>query len=338
MRVLLVYYNYPQLSATYIEAEIRYLIRKGCVVEVWSETDPGAPYSATCRVHRGRLNDAVRSFRPDVVHIYWLKMAEKLVDQIDCKNVTARSHSYLSEVEAADRLARNEKIKAIFLFPDQMRSVAGSEKFVELPVAYDSGRFRFPDTSHKEAGLVVGTTAGLPAKSIGDFFETARLCPDLNFILAVATCEGHVGLIEEIRGFDQSRYPNIELLVDVPHHEIPPLLERASAYLCTQKASKRGMPIAIAEALASGCFVMVPEFVWLTEMVEQYGAGYSSPAEAAQKLIEQYMSGIQEAFVSGASKMANIKFSDNAVLPIMTGLWDLILETDEKTYAGRLHM
>ena len=327
MKILLVYYNYPQLSATYVEAEIRYLISQGIEVEVWSQTDPGSSYVPSCIVHRGRLRDAEDAFRPDIVHYYWGKMAEKLLPETNCPVVTVRSHSFALEVDAARRLSANGRVKSIFMFPDQASRAVSLPNILTIPVAYDTSLFPPIDTTKKQSQRVICTTAGLPAKALEDLLETARLCPEFEFELVIATCEGNEHVIPKIQSLNAELGANVEILVDVPHAEIPILLQDASFYMCTQKEVKRGMPIAIAEALASGCFVFVPDFPWLEEMVGPFGCTYSDPADAAAQLkATQFWSSEKLSRVyKKAPDYAHERYGDVSVLPQMVECWKSLL-------------
>jgi glycosyltransferase involved in cell wall biosynthesis len=327
MRVLCVYYNYPQLSATYVEAEIRFLLRHGIEVEVWAETDPGSPYEAPCRVHRGRLCDAERSFRPDIIHFYWFKMLSKHLDSVSCPRITVRTHSFEIQPEELTRFQPHPRIKGLFLFPHQAAQLPSLEKVIPLPVVYDSRRFPPGLPAAKRPDLIACCTAGLPKKALEVFFETATLCRGLRFVLALATCSGHGETINQCIELNNRLGQPVDIRVDLPHAEVVPLLREAGCYLCTQRASKRGMPIAIAEALASGCHVLVPRFSWLTEMIGPYGATYQDAADAATRLGEAqaWSPGEWVQFANGAASYASAQFSDEAILPQLLRTWEAIL-------------
>lgn len=328
MRVLCAYFNYPQLSATYIEAEIQFLMRRGIEVEVWSETDPGSPYKPACRVHRGTLHDAEQSFQPDIVHFYWLKMLSQHLHDVSCPRITVRAHSFEIEPEHGSLLQRDPRVRALFLFPDQAAQLTSLDKIVTLPVAYDSQRFPAELSAAKQRDLVVCSTAGLPKKALEVFFETAALRRDLRFVLAVATCTGHVEMISQCIEMNNRLGRPVDLRIDVPHAEVVPLLREAGSYLCTQRADKRGMPIAIAEALASGCYLVVPRLPWLMGMIGNRGASYSSAAEAAVILGETQAWSREkwDQVASDASNYAHGRFSDETVLPQLLRTWEAILQ------------
>lgn len=325
MKILLAYYNYPQLSATYTEAEIQFFQRQGLEVQVWSETTPGAAYTPSCKVHRGSLQEAERAFNPDIVHFYWIKMAEKYIDDTTCPIVTARSHSFESEGSLAAKMVAHERVKTLFVFPHQLAQARanGRKKIVSLPVAFSSRKFPLLEEPTGKRQSVVAATAGLPAKDLGVFFDIARLLPDLSFTMALATCEGHEQLPAQIHKINESLAAGVDLRVDVPHADIPFLLSKSGIYLCTQTPRKRGMPIAIAEALASGCFVLVPRYPWLCDMVGIHGIGYSDAEDAASTIrhIQSWTEDRWKQATAGASSFAHLRYSDESVLVSAIETW-----------------
>lgn len=327
MKILLVYYNYPQLSATYIEAEIKFFINQGLEVEVWSEKDPGSPYQPTCKVHRGSLREAEEFSKPDIVHYYWAKMAERLLNDTICPRVTVRCHSFPSEVEVLARLIQCERIKAIFVFPDQAKKCSYHPKIIEIPVAYSSNAFQRLDAPEKDKQLVVCATAGLPNKSLETFLEIACLCTEMDFRLAIATCEANEWVIPHIQEVNRKLAANVDISVDLPHAQIPDLLSNAAFYICTQSRAKKGMPIAVVEALASGCYVLVPDYPWLVEMVGTYGAGYSKPEDAAVLLNYLCNSGCEtlEETRRYAPTYAISRYGDVNVLSAILEIWRSLL-------------
>ena len=328
MRVLFVYYNYPQLSATYVEAEIRFLQRHGVDVEVWAETDPGSPYEPSCRVHRGSLSEAERSFRPDIIHFYWLKMLTRHLAQVSCPRLTVRDHSFGIEREEIARFQLHSQVRTIFLFPHEAAQLASQKKIAALPVAYDSRRVPFGRSVNKRSDVVACCTAGLPKKALEVFFETAVLCPDLHFVLALATCTGNREIIERCIELNHRLGKPVDLRLDLPHAEVVPLLQEAGCYLCTQRADKRGMPIAIAEALASGCYLLVPHFPWLMDMIGGRGTTYQNAEEAAGRLSETrtWSPSKWHEVASDAASYAQARYSDEVVLPQLLKTWAAILQ------------
>ena len=72
-RVLYVLRHYPQLNETYIETEIRYMLRHGVHVEVWTDERRRHPLSAhPCRSIAARSQETIARVRPDVLHVHWL--------------------------------------------------------------------------------------------------------------------------------------------------------------------------------------------------------------------------------------------------------------------------
>ncbi len=327
MRILIVYFNYPQLSATYLEAEIRYFQRHGIDIEVWSECEPGAAYVPSCKVHRGTLSNAETDFQPDIVHFYWVKMAVKHLDSVLCPNITIRDHSFGLDAEDRSYLLSQLRVRAIFLFPHELMQ-GQSEKLHPLTVAYDSTRFPTASDAVKQTDMVVCCTAGLPKKSLETFIQTAALCPNHRFILAVATCTGHGETVQHCIDLNRRLGSPAEIRVDVPHTDIIPLMQSAGSYLCTQNSQKRGMPIAVAEALASGCYILIPQLPWLEAMIADHGVTYDGPSEAAKAILEtsDWPSHKWKSLSINAAEYGFGRFSDQMVLPKVIQTWSAIIE------------
>ncbi|MGZ3606875.1 MAG: glycosyltransferase [Syntrophales bacterium] len=318
-----VYFNYPQLSASYLEAEIRYFLTQGFDVQVWSETAPGSPYTASVYVHHGSLEDAEKEFCPDIIHFYWVKMAANYLPVVKCKFITARSHSFEVEINYLAALQNDYRVKAIFVFPHQFAEANSKEKLVPLSVAYDTNRFPRVRNINKQRDSIICCTAGLPAKSLEVFFDVACLCRELKFTLMVATCTGHEDLIEQYINLNQKLGNPVTLLADVPHREVVPALQNAGIYLCTQKAAKKGMPIAIAEALACGCYILVPELPWLGNMISEHGSVYESTDHVLELIrsVQEFPDNYWASISDRASDYAEKSFSDQAVLPKVLEIW-----------------
>ena len=329
MRLLCVYYNYPQLSATYIEAEIQFLVRQGVEVAVWAETDPGSPYEASCRVYRGSLASAEQTYQPDIVHFYWLKMYFRHSECVTCPNITIRSHSFEIQSEDIAFLQQDPRIKGLFMFPHQTSRLPSLNKVIPLPVVYDSERFPPKPPLLKKTDLVVCCTGGLPKKALEVFFGAAALCQNIRFVLALATCSGHEKMVDWCvdmnREFDQP----VNIQVDLPHNQVALLLREAAIYFCTQRVTKRGMPIAIAEALASGCYVLTPNFPWLAEMFGIYGTTYHDAIDSATHISEcqKWTSSEWEKLSRGAVEYAFGKYADQIILPKRLKTWHEMLES-----------
>ncbi|MGA9333582.1 MAG: glycosyltransferase family A protein, partial [Rudaea sp.] len=95
-KILYALWHYPQLSETYIETEIRAMLRFGANIEVWSNEDVAVRYEPAVPVRRGTLDRAIAEFAPDVIHTHWISSAITYAATALAANlpITVRSHGF----------------------------------------------------------------------------------------------------------------------------------------------------------------------------------------------------------------------------------------------------
>lgn len=279
MKVLYALLNYPQLSETYIEAEMEYAIDRGVDVHVWAPLTrhPDAPTPRP--VDRGPFAEVLRRVKPDVVHIHWLVAALSYAEQAAPLPVTVRGHSFDFSVARAARVAAIPNVKRIYLFPHFAAACQPSPKITPLPVAF-SPRLHYPAPT-KTRSLVLHLGAGLPGKGIDDFIEIARRCPEHEFLLGVARAGGPgEGFVDELR--KRIHGVPVRILTDVPREEAAQFTRMAGIYIHTSdpKSHPFGMSISIAESMATGAFVLVRDREGVRDYVAGGAAIYPSVDEA----------------------------------------------------------
>lgn len=290
-KILYALWNYPQLSESYIAAEIEFALACGMTVEVWSDQVRLGDVPAQVTVHRGTLTQAVNAFRPHVLHTHYLATAEGYLKELPALlPVTIRGHSFDWNPEAAIRVLQDKRVQKLYLFPHFAESLR-NEKVVPLPVAFSSKLYG-PEFL-KDRMLVVRAAAGRPDKGLDDFLSAAELCPGLNFVLCVAEAGGPGGGPEFLKKLAEqaSALPNLEFRENVSQADVAELVRRAGVYLDTSdpRGHPFGMPISIAEALATGCYTLARRVRGAAEYLGGVGAMYDSVAEAA-KLIHESLS------------------------------------------------
>ncbi len=292
LRVLYVLWHYPQLSETYIETEILCMKRWGAHIEVWSASAVASPYEASVPVHRGSLEEAIAACQPDILHVHWLSFAISQSKWLLASGLplTVRSHGFDVTNETVDAVLALPTLRRAFCFPHQIAHLTGESRLVSLASAFDTSLFR-PEPD-KDRRLVVRTGAALPSKDLDLLFDVAKRLPNHRFVIAVVTSlhkESYVG--ELTQALRHSGSP-AELMVDVPRDRLLPLVERAALYLHTvtppdrQDATPIGMPISIAEAMATGAHVLVRDLPPLISYVGPAGSGYRNAEHAAELIAE----------------------------------------------------
>ncbi len=292
IRVLFVVWHYPQLSETYIETEIRQLRRWGVHVEVWRAADVAAPYPTNIPVHSGTIADAVEKAQPDLVHVHWLGFA---LDQDEVLSglglpVTVRLHGFDTTRDGLGRLLAKPWLAAIYAFPAQAR-IAGPDPRVRIvPAAFETALFR-PSRS-KDRRLIVRAGAALPSKDIPFAFDLAKRLPAFRFVYAGITAKNVERYADELMQMRARMESPIDIQWNLPREDVAALIGRAGVYLHTinppdaPHAAPLGMPVSIAEAMATGAFVVYRQSPEFDAYVGEAGRAYRSLDEAAEILAE----------------------------------------------------
>jgi glycosyltransferase involved in cell wall biosynthesis len=282
MRVLYLLWNYPQISETYITTEIAFALKCGIEVHVWSQINYHPNLAPQCMVHRGSLAEAIAAVGPDLIHIHYLVVAKRHLHEIPPGiPVTIRGHSFDWNPNLAREMAEQPAVKRLYLFPHFVAAMGGHAKAFALPVAYDT-------TLHgpaviKDRNLVLRLTAGLPTKSLDDVLAVSNRCPEFRFILGVSRAGGGEQFMEHLSRLNGYVKDRVQILIDLRPQVAADINRRAGIYLFTHDPAGHafGMPISIAEALATGSYVLAPDVPAARSYIGEAGAFYRNPEEAA---------------------------------------------------------
>ncbi len=325
MKILYLLGNYPQISETYVSNEIDFALQTGFEVEVWAQNVIVNDLRPQCPVHRGSIAEAVSRSNPDLIHIHYLVMAEARLSELPAGiPITIRAHSFDWSPGLAGRLAGLPNIKKIYAFPHFARELQ-HPKVVQLPVAYNS-RLHLPNPL-KRLRTVLRLAAALPTKGLSDFFRVARLVPDHRFTLCAARAGGGSSFPEELARM--GRDSSVTLRMDVPVEEAAALQASHSIYLDTSDTSghRFGMPISIAEAMATGSTPLLRRSPAAEEFVGDAGIFYDSPEEAAG-IVRRMDSWSSQDWAQAylRSTLRSKLFRDTVILPLIMNDWKEILK------------
>ncbi len=323
MRVLYAIGNYPKLSESYISAEIRYAQTQGVDVRVWSTRygTKGAPELVP--VYRDSLEAAI--IGADLVHAHyvhdgWIQSLKPAMKA--GLPITARGHSFEFDIARIHAFCGQSSVKRVWLFPHFARHFK-DPKVRALPVAFDSTRYMpLEPGQSKVRKLVMRTAAGKPDKGLLDFIAVARLCPEFQFKLVIDKVNESPDFVDDLQL--RSTGSGVEILRSIPDWAVTGLMRRAGIYLDTADPSGHpfGMPISIAEAMASGTFVLAR----LAPSVRSYlcGSGlvYSS-VEAAAVAINDTLVWSDEVWAAQERRAidSSRQYEDVNVLPALVEDW-----------------
>lgn len=279
-KVLYVLWHYPQLSETYVETEIKKMRQWGCSIEIWRQIKPASPYFSDVVIHDGDLNEVITKIKPDLIHIHWISFARVMESTLDNLNipVTIRLHGFDTTRESIEYFLKKSYVKAIYGFPHHTLETNQNGNLKKINISFDSQLFK--PAKNKNRKLIVRASAGIPSKDIPMFLELAKELPEFKFILALIPCNHREKYIDQFKNLANELKSPVEILVSLSRESIAKLISEAGIYLHTtnaigsENATPIGMPISIAEAMATGAYIIVRDIDELINYVGDAGAAY----------------------------------------------------------------
>lgn len=258
VRALFALWHYPQLSESYVRVEVGYMRRRGVDVTVWSSEAPAAAFATDVPIRDGDLSGVLAELRPDVVHVHWLDQALRFRDAVAGAGVpcTVRGHGFEFTPERLAALDADPAVRGIYLFPHLVpRGLPPDTKIRAMAAAFEPDRYR--PSARKDPRLVVRTAAAIPTKDLEAFMRIATRCPEHRFVLAVAHANRMEAFVDELRAVNAALGDPVDVRVDVSPDDVAALVGAAGIYLHTHGlTAPYGMPVSIAEAMATGAYVV----------------------------------------------------------------------------------
>lgn len=324
MRVLYLLSNYPQSSESYIDAEIRFVRSKGVEVAVWSPmTGYGEMPKGIPVFYGDSPYDAIGDFRPDLLHIHYLVTAKQILRNLSVDlPITIRAHSFDWDLGRAADLCGIKNVLAIYAFPHFAREAGAHSKVVPMSVAFDAEPYDIPISDPIAPGRVIRLAAGRRMKGLEDFFAVSwKLFPGA-FQMAVSTVKGDEEYIDRLIGAGMKT--GVTVFRDLGRAKAVQMTRTAGIYLDTSDPTGHpfGMPISVAEALASGLVVIMRD----SPAAREYGgeaAVYYKTADEAAILVKHAlnMSGEARVAASALSIERSRLFRSDVVLPRLVDDW-----------------
>ena len=331
-RVLYVLYQYPQLSETYIRAEIA-AIQAEADIEIISLTPADYPYKDfypfTLLRARDDIQRAIERLRPHVLHTHWLGDQLALVTDLARTNgipFTVRAHSFdtlFTYPAVPGQLANEvgalngELCLGVLAMPFSVQNlIAAGVDARKIRVTYPAVDFsNFYDRSPNGDG-VLAVGASLPKKKFEDFVTIAAALPGVPFDL-YSIGYGSPAL----RAVNEAQGSPVTMRAPVEPGDMPAVYKahRWLVMTASKEIGTVGWPLCIAEAQASGVGVCVPNLRDdLKEYVGEAGFFYDSAAEVVDIISRPYPDAMREAGFEQARK------SDIGVhKKELTDLWQL---------------
>ncbi len=287
-RVLYAVEQFPQLSESHVYAEIACMRRFGAAVEVWAQGPGDSPFAHDLAVHRGPLADAIRGVRPDLVHVHWFTVLQRHQAVLAAANVplTVRGHSFDATPQAIAKALLLPNLRRAYLLPGSARGTLHDDERIRVaPPIFDSTLFR--PAAKKDRRLVLRASPGLPENNLRFMIDLAKLVPGHRVVVAIASAAGHAEESEALRAHHAAIGSPAELRFDVQRPALGALFGEAGIYVHSSTMpegpiQKRvGGPVSIAEAMATGAYVLARNHPSLAAYVGDAGATYGDVNEAA---------------------------------------------------------
>ncbi len=288
LKVLYPVRHHGQLSGSGIKAEIARMRRWGVEIEAWSETPPGSTRPSDIRVHWGPLKEAVRAARPHILHLrlsdgferYCSLLAETKLP-ITIRVLEAEQIGLLAE-----RLKTDTQIGAAFAPPQRSAAPHAIDNLCTVRPAFDPRRYG-PSSKLKNRKLVLYTSTGSPTEDLPLFIRFAKQLPEFRFALAIGCdpTDAHMTALEQLN--EEMGRP-VDLRVNLRPAALAAVMQRAAIYCHTfgRGGPSHDMPAVIAEAMASGAYIIAQRQSVYAHDIGDAGRLYDDELDAARLLRE----------------------------------------------------
>ncbi|MGR8919472.1 MAG: glycosyltransferase [Gammaproteobacteria bacterium] len=294
-RVMYVLRQYPQVSETYVQTEID-AVSEDFEVIVIALNDAAKIGNTAYQQHNpylvindiGQLQNAVRMFRPQVLHTHWMISAPLVYRLAKTLNVpfTVRAHSFDTLPSEGPRLAdwrktapqvipqttRDPLCLGVLAFPFSRpffeSNGADMSKLIDCYPCVDFKRFYDPSPN---GDAIMNVGACIPKKRMEDFLELGASMPERRFDIYPVSYQ-----TEQLAARNQAMGSPVNIHAPVEPAKMPAEYKkhRWLVYTADWQINAIGWPLSVAEAQASGTGVLLPA---VRPDIEQYlgGAGYA---------------------------------------------------------------
>jgi glycosyltransferase involved in cell wall biosynthesis len=308
-----------------------FVLRQGVEAAVCARleaTDSAYPLPPDVPVWFGRSpGEALAEFSPDVVHVHWLHVAGAHLSAFERAGVpvTVRGHSCDFHPEAVRSLTPSPVVQRIYLFPHFAARVPDDARITPMPVCYPSQLY-YPPDQPKDRRLVFRASAGLGTKDVASFIATARHCPEFRFVLAMTRADELRDFPDQMIALNGKRRNGfVDIRVAVQHEEVAALSRGAAIYFRSHDPSTHpyGMPASIAEAMATGSWILARDAPEVRQFVGSAGGYYGGRTRQAAKQLNDTLTWTDEAWevVEQRARERAGAFSDDVVLPPLVADW-----------------
>jgi len=284
LRVLYALRHLRELSRKDIGTETARFRRWGVGIEAWSEVERALSDGADFPAHRGSIEEAIAVARPDILHFPspgYFERCRSMLPPVT-PPITLGAWDFAPEGQHVEALCADPLVSSVFAVPGTPSPSAGLEKLHPIVPAFDP-RLYGPPKEPKERRLVFRAATGSPCENLPQFLRLAKQLPELRFVLALARCTRNALHVEELRRLNEQLQDPVDLRVGLTQPAVAALAKKAAIYLHSfdPTSAPLGMPSAVAEAMASGTFILAQNPSLALDQIGDAGRLYDSEQEAA---------------------------------------------------------
>ena len=333
-RITYVLYNYPEISETYVSAELASVppqfeldvISRGRSTDT---VESQRPY--VIEKDGARILERTRAFAPDAIHTHWvwgpqLSIACRLAKVLD-RPLTVRAHSFdilgsrPRPDDPASSVTKNLDVLCSDLCLGILTMPFGVERLVRagvperklIPCWPVVDYQRFHDETPNGVG-VVNVGSCLPKKDFPAYLELARRMPDVPFHLYAVGAQ-----VAALRATNEALGAPVSIHDAVPHGQMPRIFKQYEwlVYTADRTLATVGWPVSVPEAQAAGLGVCMPNLrPDIKDFVGPAGFVYDTLDEVADIIRRPYPPAMREA------GFAHARRSDvREHLPLLTAMW-----------------
>lgn len=286
-RVLTLLASYRQISDRNIYYDLQAVEAYGIDIAVWAPVlDKALQPESHFKMYHGDLEKAIKDFQPDIINSYGLSAVTFYQEVLDRYNIpiTIRNLGFENNQIFIAQLTGSKNIKRIFVLPEALNRFYPEEKLFVLPTSIHSELFIPSSEKNKRQVIQYGSSPDI--KSLEGFIQIALKCPEFEFVLVLPIAMAAVDIKQSILSYNHKRGNPVKIIGPAQIETVAKVIRSAGIYLCPQHSDNHfAMSLAIKEALAASCIVLVQESEGDRPYYAEVVQYFRSPQDAA-KLIK----------------------------------------------------
>ncbi len=256
MRVLALNQQFPLISETYILDELEALARNGAELGFVRAKSAVAPMRLSWP-RWPSLDAAVAEWEPDVIVMHWAGFAMSQLGELERHGLpfAVRTHGFDIDRRTVETLRAHPLCIGVWAYPTAAQGFPGTFPLPLLFTAVD--RLPPPAVSRD---LLLSVSAGLPKKDFDLLFDAFGRLADVERRIVIAGTEGHENISSDLLHRCQAFADPPLVQVNLPREDVFNLLARTALFVYVlMPEAPFGMPMSVAEAMAAGCSVALPD-------------------------------------------------------------------------------